>query len=379
MPTGLGGYMRDSGGKRLDEFEVAPRVVPPTVAATLGILDPRTSVYNLKPYHLYRTRAALAKARAGVGSFKLAVAGDSTVRGVGATPGVSGWPEQLVARLAALGYPLAGSGLVAGWAGSNYDARVTLGAGWAPLTGASSLIRNSTTTNAAVFASATPSTNLTVYFSNGSGPFSVTIDGGAPTVITPPGGNSPGSQAFTGLSNINHSVSITRSSGQALIFGVEFGVGNGIRLYNAGVGGEKIFNGNSWYQTDNYASAAAGFNADLVGLMFETNDAPTSGGAETGYATYKTRVGDSIARVKANTSDFFLIAAVPSNTKDFTQYQRALYELADENDVPLVDLQHRMGTYTLSNSYGLMFDNLHPTAAGYAVVADTILVGLGLI
>ena len=46
-----------------------------------------------------------------------------------------------------------------------------------------------------------------------------------------------------------------------------------------------------------------------------------------------------------------------------------LYDLADSNDIPLIDTWDLLGDYATANDYGLMADGAHPNKAGYAAIA----------
>lgn len=356
----------------------APRQAAPTTAPAPGIYDPRLTVYNLKPAQVRRARAALAKARAGTGFCRVATLGDSTVAGQGATSATA-WPLQLKDMLDAAGFPSAGTGLVPAAAGLN-DARFVFGAGWGGAVG--SMKANSTTTNPATFTSDSTGSIARVYYSNATGQsttFTVSVDGGAGVTVTNSGASVMGVYEVAGLADTTHTITITRATGAVYIFGAEVRshATRGVLLYNAGYAGIKVATlaDQTWYQLTPISARVANWNSDLIFVMCETNDANA---AATPAEVYKTQMQTAITAARANGASVILMTAIPSSGVDFTLYTKALYELADSNDLPLIDLQDRWQTYAASNASGLMADALHPTAAGYADIARALFITLGL-
>ena len=130
----------------------------------------------------------------------------------------------------------------------------------------------------------------------------------------------------------------------------------------------------NWYSVTNVAGATSGFNADLSLICTEVNDAVVP----TLVATYQAQAQTAINQLKAGGGDVVILASMPCSGFTLTAYTQALYDLADTNDLPLIDIQDRWGTYTLANGYGLMSDLVHPNSAGYADVARAVLQSLGL-
>ncbi|AYN57297.1 hydrolase [Arthrobacter phage Richie] len=362
------------------------RVAIAPVATSAGVYDRRLNVYNYKPAQVFRLRAALAKAAAGTALANIGFNGDSTVAGTngGNTPGTTAWPVMLRDLLAARGYPSAGSGIVAAYRGaSSSDPRWTYGAGWAAASGNSSRSVNSTTTNALTFASVETGTQTHVYYSNTSGPFTVALDGGAPVTVTPTGASTMGVLTSGTLADTTHTISIVRTSGTVEIFGVEVRkASTGVRIYNAGIAGAKAAsvadaNWNSVAQTV-AGGASAQFTADAIFLCCEINDMTGGGGSVVDPATYKTQMQTAITNLKVNGASVVLLTANPVQTGDFTAYTKALYELADSNDLPLIDMLDRWGSYTAANARAIMGDTVHPSPAGNAEIARAVLNALGL-
>ncbi|KQQ98040.1 hypothetical protein ASF74_15010 [Arthrobacter sp. Leaf145] len=365
---------------------VESKVASAPVAASVGVYDRRLNVYNYKPAQVFRLRAALAKAAAGTAFANIGFNGDSTVAGTngGNVPGTTAWPVLFRNILANMGYPSAGSGIVAAYRGASAsDPRWTYGAGWGAAASTSSRVVNSTTTNALAFASVETGTSTHVYYSNTSGPFTVSLDGGAPVTVTPTGASTIGVLSSGTLADTTHTLSIVRTSGTVEIFGVEVRkASTGVKIYNAGIAGAKAVsvadaNWNSVSQTV-AGGASNPFTADGIFLCCEINDMTGGGGAVVPAATYKTQMQTAITNLKVNGASLVLITGNPVQTGDFTDYTKALYELADTNDLPLIDMQDRWGSYAAANARAIMGDTVHPSPAGNAEIARAVLNALGL-
>lgn len=354
-----------------------------TVAATPATLgtpyaggyDRTTNVYNLKPAHLRRTRAKLAAARAGTGTATVATLGESTTAGWLVAPGTQSWPAALRTMLVNSGVPSTGTGPVAAFTNTG-DPRVTIGSGWVPFSLMSNFLMNDSTTDALTLADPNAAgTVVKVVYSDSSGPFTITIDGGAPVTVTPAGSYTLATHTITGLPNTVHTVSVARSSGAVLIYSIEVAntTGYGLRLFNGAISGNVVdtLNRADFWSITSYTTY---INADLVTLQIMVNDKV----AGTTAATWKTHMQAAIDAVQVNGADILLIAAPPADGLDFTEYRRAAYELADTNDLPLLDMTDRWGDYTTANTYGLMADGWHAGPAGHADEARALMVSLGL-
>lgn len=361
----------------------APRLNPPTTAATTKNWDPRTCVYNLDPSQLRRIRAALGKVMGNTGMAKIAFLGDSTV--VGAYGGDSGkfsWPARVRQMLANQGYPSAGTGLVPCF--NNYAAaepRIILYSGETALHSWSNMMTNTTTVNGVQFdttATGETGTILDVYYDDMSAPFDVNIDGGTKTRITPGGTNTVKVWSSATLSNTTHQGIAWRVSGTMNILGFQLRTGAyGVQTYNSAISGAKtdsIASSNYQHVAQTALNRTTGWGADLVFIMCETNDA----GNAIPVATFKANMQTAINTAVTASTDIVLVTGFPLNGTDLTPYTKALYELADSNNLPLIDMQARWGSWTTANGLGLFTDNAHPTAAGYATAGRAIFTALGL-
>ena len=323
----------------------------------------------------------MAVAKAGLGYAMIGALGDSTVQGGGgggsiSVPGTSDWLTCLSNILTNAGYPQSGVVSTA-YKGGCVDPRMTVGSGWIPLAIETTLQMNSSTTNALAYASTNTGTVARVYYANTGGNFTVSIDGGGGVGVTTTAATSIGTYTVTGLANTTHTISVTRSSGQAQILGFEIGMPtSGVRIANSGMGGMSItsLTNSSFFHLTPAMASATGFNADLIFMMTEINDA-TNG---TAVATYKTSFQSAITLAKANGASVILVTSALSSAADVTGYTQALYELADTNNIPLIDIQDRWGSFSSANAFGLYNDFKHPNAAGNTEIAKAIMNALAL-
>lgn len=336
------------------------------------------NVYNLKPKHLRKTKAALAKVKTGTGFFKYATLGDSTVAGTTlASPGPQSWSGALKTLLSNAGYPSAGTGVVAAYNGGISDPRLNAPAPWVAFNSNSSILQNNTNAanNALVFTSDVAGTIARVYYTSGGQPFTVSIDGGAAVTVTPAGGATTPYYEVTGLANTTHTISVLKANivNTCYIHGFEVrsNASTGVLLYNAGVSGIKAVS----ITNVNYSAlrfAIQEFASDLIMIRCQTNDT-----GNTSDSVYKTDMANAISGARSTGADVVLMTAVPSSGKDFTSTTQILYDLADQYDIPLIDHQKRWGTYTESNANGLMNDTFHPNVAGHSDEALSIFRALG--
>jgi len=88
-------------------------------------------------------------------------------------------------------------------------------------------------------------------------------------------------------------------------------------------------------------------------------------------ATYKTNIQTIITKAKTF-GDVLLVSGVPNfattSTPSQGAYAAALYDLADTNDVAVLDIYDRMVSYVASAS--LINSPTHPNTAGYWDMAD---------
>jgi lysophospholipase L1-like esterase len=341
--------------------------------------------------------AALAARAAGTRNAKLALVGDSTVRGNGSatTTGqaLNGWGPQLSDLLT-------NGGLPSGWSNifgagnvtlSSYDARIVNGWGLS----AAETFGGKRFTGATGTVSFTPqkldgslipfdTIDFWIIKNTGLGTFDVNVDGGA-TIQTISNANA--TPLFTkvtvtvpgGLTT--HTINCVRSTLTVFI--------NGIDCYTAATKQVSIWNGgrSGWMASDFIADQSSVDRAlpalgtlapDLTIISTGINE--WESGQDTG--TMVSAIS-TIADTAAVSGDVVLATPVPSSTAVAavaTQdtYVAAIRALAASRRYRLIDNYALFGSYATANANGWMTDTKHPNGTGYAQMAANAKRVLGL-
>lgn len=343
----------------------------PTNAGTrTKFYNPQTNVYNKKASNTRKLRSKLATAYAGAGLAKLGFIGDSKTAGQSVAYSTESWPMRLRAMLIAQGHT-SGGGVVIG--NNNYvpgDSRWTFTGAWVRNT----VDKPSATINVsgatALFTSDSAGTIVDIHTYGTTAAFTYSIDGAAAVTITPNGTSALQTITVTGLANTTHTVLITTTS-SATTFITDAGVRNttGLWIANLAIGGSKSsdWNSSAYYQNRYLAS---NLGLDVAFISLGANDARNS----VSPATYKTNMQGLIGALQAGGTEIHLVVQTPPNTATITaalwdSFVSAQYDLADQYDVPLVDLSHRYGSWVTANALGLFTDDLHENKAGYTMNA----------
>jgi len=351
-------------------------------------LSQATSVYNFKAGNTRRLRSALGMARARTGTARLAFLGDSVTAGQGSTRGTNDPTAFLRQELQSRGFLAAD--LSHSYSGVD-DPRITYEGGgfafpWGEVTGTPGTCTGWGTV-------------FELWTTTLAQPFTVAIDGGAPQTFTPSGANPPGIQRFavTGLTDAQHTATITRTTGtgSVFIFDSGFRPHAGVVLHNAGMSGATVGN---WLEAAAWQGAtreytaewtlfgvASAIDPDLAVIELGLNDRWQS----VSVATYRSQLGTLVdrARVKGATVALAVSNSPQGGEADsanpkWAEYVGAVYAVADDKDCPLLDLTHRWGPFDTYNRDGhpldLAYDGAHLTAAGNAAKAQAWINLLGL-
>lgn len=208
------------------------------------------TVYNARGSNLRRSRNALAKAASRTGKFNIIAAGDSGLVGTNGAKTIDRFsiPKQLGLSLARMsGAPLDG-GLSVPPAATN-----TLTDRWVVASGtvyqgypflmmyAASVV---------YYESEQAGTDVTLWYTNNSGPFTYSIDGAAPVTVTPPGGAATGTDKviISGLPDTTHFVAITAGVTYVYLMAASVTKQYGISVHNLAYGGSRAALGtdNAW-------------------------------------------------------------------------------------------------------------------------------------
>lgn len=372
---------------------------PAPVIGHRGSWDPATQVYNgealtSEPYAT--RRASLIRVRAGVGTpLVIAMVGDSTTAGLGSGQnGVKGWPEAFRAQLIAAGFPSNFNSMAVanrstdGPAGSSSDSRLSVGAGWGVVAAGSPIAQNSTTPDPLTFTPEVAPTRLRVYADQTSGPFTILINGVARTGAAVAGTY----DNATGLATPNGSaifavrfdtlpaspvISVSRVSGTTRIVGFDAPTptNTGIRVLNLGLGGARSAD-LAVHNTLSHDAVAQRLGVALTFLNVGINDEKTN----VTKAAYKANVQAEISRIGSFSTVVLLVPTPTTATAEkFQPYREALYELADENNLVLIDLYARYYSAAVATASSLMFDGTHPNAIMYEDIARAVIKGMGIL
>ncbi|WP_295184410.1 SGNH/GDSL hydrolase family protein [uncultured Brevundimonas sp.] len=338
--------------------------------------------------------AAVRTMQAGGREARLLCIGDSVTQGYGAVSGgwtpngrASAWPERLATMMSGRGLPasaasVAGAGAADGASGDYpaYDPRVTLGAGW----GVNAL----TGMGGKLFSGAASSTGVWSFQPNGPidrfdlwavtntalGVLTVETDGLVRATVNT---TKAASMEVTTVAfpETTGPVSVRWASGGAVFIAGGVAWRSDVkraRVINVGWGGARIAD---WITTDQpyraYGSIPAAA-ADLSVVCLTIND----WNAGTAVATYKAGLGTLVDRC-LTTGDVLLMTGCPSDPAQgkasyATQaaLRDAVFEVAATRGLAApID-----GTALFGGSFagGLMFDSVHPNAAGQARIAEAV-------
>lgn len=350
---------------------------PPSYAGErTGVWLASKSLYNAQPDAMLPIWTKMAQGRRGASTLITCI-GDSETEGnyLGTTTNRWSWPHQMRSMLG-----MSSIGTV--WFGNHStDDRWTKSAG--TVLGGFALGAKMTNNGDWIqFASDEAGTVVEVIYPDGvafggtNQPFTIEIDGGAPVTVTPAHTNVNLTRTFSGLSNTVHTVKVTATGTSSFIVGIRISSGAtaGVEVMGAGFSGTKAADwadttwgflsiwGQSVYRTPSIMVISLGINDAGVPLTIDS---------------YKASMNALITNVKTKTNAAMLVAQPPSNLlTNWEDFLAAQYDLADDNNLPLVDLTHRFVSWARASSIGLYGDVTHPNDKGYNLIARTVATAL---
>ena len=367
----------------------APAATPAGLALTKRF-DPARQVYNLTSSSFRRWRAALGAAANGTAIARLNCYGDSITFGAFATPNssVANAPQRLRERIAKR-TSVTGTGVVYPIDYSGSDLRWTFAGSWSTLNGYGPFgfgcQQVAAITDNVTFAplEAIDTFAITYYSNTPTGIIRIQVDGGTATTLDTSNATGLSVQTSTiaaGSAGI-HTLKITAPADGKPFFliGIEASAGtSGIRVTTCAKTGTKYSDLMLDAVGDNRASPVAAIDSNkpnLAILHFGMNEYFQ----QVPIATFTANAQAAIDRVRVtNLGDVLLVMTNPDGgvlkTIPQTAYQQALYGLADTNNVPLLDLYERWGSYAISNATPLALygDTAHPNSRGYADHASAL-------
>lgn len=354
------------------------------------------NVFNFSPTSLPRYRAKLARAIAGGVPVKIAMIGDSTTAGLGSGSGgtqnlngakATAYPAQLAklfngAGLTANVNSMWGNNALAAIAApSPYDPSLSFaGSGvWSagPTALGGAMFLNSTTTDALSYTPTTSTDSIDVYYVQSTGFATFTVKDGSTTLGTP---NAAGTAAFIKASFTRtvsaNAINLARTGTGAQLYVAGIDTWNSttdkVKVLNMGISGTQSNGYLANTQTWDFLKSILVVSPDVVVIDLGINDVRNNVAA----ATYQSNVQTVITTLQTGGIDVVLLRYNPDNSPVnpglLPAYQGAQYALAAANNIPLIDLTARYGSYATMNAQGDYFDAVHQTAQGYSDFAMSL-------
>ena len=352
------------GEKGEGAVPVTVATTPEYTTASAHTWEPTLSLYNGDSEAMRVVRQLIRRGLQGE-RVRMVCAGPSTVAGTGGSQpmvAVSSFPAQLIDLLGARpGRVMA----------STYDNRWEFSGSISLRPGTHTLGMSSSDSFTATYTSWEAATGYTLYaYRQSATDLTVTVDGGSPQTISLPGLSGFKALRIDGLADTAHTITI---SGPDAVFldSIEADT-DGLTIYNAGrpsssaadwVSGNTSSTWSHVFPTT-FASEANNENQPKPDLALVQ---PLLNGSQ------PADIRQVVANVQALNIPTVLVTCggVGGMTGGSTVPTQiaALYDAADEFDLPLIDLTDTMGWYAPASAKGLMNDTVHPNRRGYSVQA----------
>ena len=354
-------------------------------------------VYNWRSDNTRRVHRSVAKAIAGQASSHLIVGDSTSALYTGKTEYSRMWSRVMRTLINVRGVPLAGTGWVSpsnGEPALTKDPRFALTGTWTDNPTPNGYLYTSTSGSTITFSSELPGTAVSIAYTSGSGAFTVSVDGATAVTVTPPGtGSTLEKYIITGLVDSTHTVKLTTTTStltQIFFFNVYRAAG--LQVHNWALSG---MTAKAWAAaavgTRGWAANNLGLAPDVVHIGLGVNDINysnhTLGQPPAAVITSLQTVidkwpnSDVILYTEAAPSPTAPNVPTPPSDATWAEFVGMLYDLADTNDVPLVDMYRRSGgSYAAANANGLMGDAIHPNAthqADWGLLAANLISGRG--
>lgn len=217
-------------------------------------------------------------------------------------------------------------------------------------------------------------TDLSLFYYDGTGSFTITIDGGSPFTITGANTSTAKKYDIAGLSATAHTVVIT-SSGSGVVsilgmYGKNSAKSSGITVSRMGNGGAMASDYLNW--KDWISPIVSSFDLDLFFMIVGTNDFRKSAG----IAEYVNGLQVVIDKYKEATPGICICLVSPAQSNAagspaLSEYDKAMRELAVKNNVNMISL-YQLFPKTYDNSGGAWVDSLHLSSLGAYILARKI-------
>ena len=217
-------------------------------------------------------------------------------------------------------------------------------------------------------------TDLSVFYYDGDGQFTIQIDSNAPVTITPTNTKIAKRYDFSGLSATAHTITITSvGNGVVSILGM-YGKNNNIpsgitvsRMGNGGAIASDYLNFSSWI-----AQIAPALDLDMLFVILGTNDFRLSKGLE----QYEAGLRSIITQYRAATPGICICLVSPgqcnaSGNPGLSEYDKTMRKLAVELNVNFIS-GYQLFPKVYDNSGGAWEDALHMSPLGAYVLNKKI-------
>jgi lysophospholipase L1-like esterase len=352
------------------------------------------NVTNFTPSSLPRYRTKLASAIASPGSpVTICMVGDSTTMGAtNATTALkaTSWPAQLAKLYRGIGLSVAEDSITGdnstpgtGTAGlTAYDPKaVFAGSTWLRNTDGlgGNMIRNTSGTDIFAYTPAASTDTIDTWYAQNSGNGTFTVSDGA-TLLSTINSGSPTTTAFIKATS-------TRTASANPINFVRTGAGGAVYLglvstWSSTTTQVKIFNfGRFGKMASDFTTATSPWSplnsipvvgCDLITINLGINEVRQN----VAVATYTANMQTLITAYKASGADVILVRyhpdGAPVNPGLLPSYYAAQVSLAQNNNLPMVDLTARFVSYAVGNGQGEYGDSVHLLANGNVDVAMAV-------
>lgn len=217
-------------------------------------------------------------------------------------------------------------------------------------------------------------TDLSLFYYDGTGSFTITIDGGSPITVVGGGTATAKKYDITGLTATSHTILIT-SSGVGVVsilgmYGKNSAKNSGITVSRMGNGGAMA--SDYLYWKDWITPIVTHLDLDLFFMILGTNDFRKSAG----IAEYTNGLQVVIDKYKAATPGICICLVSPAQSNAtgspaLSEYDKAMRELAVKNNINMISL-YQLFPKTYDNSGGAWVDSLHLSNLGAYVLARKI-------
>lgn len=370
-------------------YQVAGRL-PSQVSSgghTTKTFDSLRSLYNWTPDTARHWNTALARQGGGGAAARVNLYGDSITFGYRGLP--SQWKASFATRLRDFfnaRYGNAGTGVVY-LIDETDDTRIVKAGTWTrqttlgPFSYACELA-NTGTGNTIAFTPDVACDSFTIHYlkSSAGGTFTANVDGGTATNVNSNNASTVyATQTVSAGASGTHTLNIVApASGAVYIIGFEATNGtSGVRTTRIAKGGSEASTLVGTNTTNTAYSLRSSFEwavPDLAIITFGVNEFLQQRGA----SVYSTNMQTVINEAVTQGCTILLVNPPPNGTAGKSPAQSAyadeLYNLADTNNLPILDVQHRWVDYTTGNGQGYYFsgDVTHPTETGYYDIARAI-------